>query len=115
MYVTGYKSHIIHVYIYIYIERERETERYTHTLCFDAIPCSVEPQQWHLAAPKVIFARCATPTKNLQAKIAGLKFSGEFPADLGIPPHKFKILLESNPLKLRILVRRLDARSEDGC
>ena len=29
--------------------------------------------------------------------------------DLGIPPLRFKILLESNPLKSRVLVRRLAA------
>ena len=32
---------------------------------------------------------------------------GEFPVGLGIPPLQLKILFESNPLKSRILVRRL--------
>ena len=33
--------------------------------------------------------------------------SAEFPTGLGIPPLEIKILLESNPLKSRILVRKL--------
>ena len=49
------------------------------------------------------------PTKIPRLK---LKLSGEFPMDLGIPPHKLKIMLESSPPKSRVLVRRLaiDAR-----
>ena len=35
------------------------------------------------------------------------KLSGKFPMGLGIPPLKFKIMLESNPLTSRIVVRRL--------
>ena len=44
------------------------------------------------------------PTKNLPAKIAWLKLSGKSPMGLGIPPRRIKILLESNPVKSRILV-----------
>ena len=56
--------------------------------------------------------REATCTPNLSTgiiptKIAWLKLSGNFPMGLGVPPLKLKILLESNPLKSRILVRRL--------
>ena len=40
-------------------------------------------------------------------KIPWLELSGRFPMGLGIPPLKFQILLESKPLKSRILVRRL--------
>ena len=36
--------------------------------------------------------------------------SRKFPMGLGIPPRKTKIVLESNPLKSRILARRLAAR-----
>ena len=47
------------------------------------------------------------PTKNLPGKISWLKLSGESPVGLGITPLKIEILLESKPLKSRILVRRL--------
>ena len=47
------------------------------------------------------------PTKNLPAKIRRLKTSGGFPMDMRIPPFEIKIMLESSPLKFRILVRRL--------
>ena len=47
------------------------------------------------------------PSKMMPTKIAWFKSSGEFPMGLGIPPFMIKILLESNPLKSRILVRRL--------
>ena len=50
------------------------------------------------------------PTKITPTKIAGLKLSGKFPMGLGIPPLELPILLESNPLKSRILVRRLAVR-----
>ena len=53
------------------------------------------------------------PTKLLPTKIAWLKLSGNFPMDIRIPPLKTKIMLESNPLKSRILVRRL-AVVQDG-
>ena len=46
-------------------------------------------------------------TKNLPAKIAWLKLSGKLPMGLGIPPLEIKTMLEANPLKSRILVRRL--------
>ena len=49
------------------------------------------------------------PTKIIPTKTFWLKVSGNFPKDLRIPPLKIKILLESNPLKSRILVRRLAA------
>ena len=47
------------------------------------------------------------PTKIVPAKIRWLKISGKLPTDMRIPPLKIKIMLESNPLKSRILVRRL--------
>ena len=47
------------------------------------------------------------PAKSIPAEIARLKLSGESPMGLGIPPPKTNILLESNHLKSRILVRRL--------
>ena len=42
------------------------------------------------------------PTNNLPAKIAWLEHSGKFPMGLKIPPLKFKILHEANPLKSKI-------------
>ena len=53
--------------------------------------------------------RGSTPnlrTKIIPTKIAWLKLSGRFPMGLGVPPLKIKILLESNPPKSRISVRR---------
>ena len=47
------------------------------------------------------------PTKIIPAKIRCLRLTGKSPTDLRIPPHEVKILLESNPLKSGILVRRL--------
>ena len=47
------------------------------------------------------------PTKLIPIKIAQLKLSRKLPMDMRIPPLKGKILLESNPLKSRTLVRRL--------
>ena len=43
----------------------------------------------------------------IPTKICRLELSGKFPMGLGIPPLKFKIPVESNPPKFRILVRRL--------
>ena len=49
------------------------------------------------------------PTKITPIKIAWFKFSWKCPMCLGIPPLKLKIkiVLESNPLKSRVLARRL--------
>ena len=58
-----------------------------------------------------------TDTPNLPAKIIPaaktpwLIISSEFPLDMRIPPPILKILIESNPPKSRIIVRRLAARS----
>ena len=46
-------------------------------------------------------------TKIIPAKIRWLKTSGKFPMDMRTSPLQIKILFESNPLKSRILVRRL--------
>ena len=57
--------------------------------------------------------RAATPnlpTKIIPTKRARLELSGKSPLGLGIPSLNIKILLESNPLKSRILVRRLAVR-----
>ena len=47
------------------------------------------------------------PTKIIPAKIRCLLRGGEFLTDMRVPPLKLKILLGSDPLKSRILVRRL--------
>ena len=47
------------------------------------------------------------PTRIIPAKIRWLEISGTFPVEIWIPPLRLKILLESNPLKSRILARRL--------
>ena len=47
------------------------------------------------------------PTNITPANIAWVKLWGKFPMGMRIPPLEFKIMLESNPLKSRILVGRL--------
>ena len=47
------------------------------------------------------------PTKIIPAKIYWLELSREFPMGLEISPLNIKIMFESNPLKSRIVVRRL--------
>ena len=50
------------------------------------------------------------PTKIVPAKIAWLELSVHSPRAWGFHPLKIKILLEPNPLKSRILVRRFGRR-----
>ena len=45
------------------------------------------------------------PTKIIPVKICRLGIITRIPMDMRIPPLKIKILLESNPLKSRILVQ----------
>ena len=45
------------------------------------------------------------PTKIIPTKIAWLKILRKSPMDIRIPPRKFKIMLESTPLRSRILVQ----------
>ena len=63
-------------------------------------PAFRSPRGARFAAPNL-------PTEIIPAKIRWLKISGEFPLDMRTPPLKSKMLLESNPLKSRIVVRRL--------
>ena len=53
-------------------------------------------------------------TNIIPTKTAWLKHSGEFPMDLTVPPLESKIMLESNPLKSRILVGRLAVNKAKG-
>ena len=65
-----------------------------------------------------LLTACRTPnlpTKIIPTKIAGLKLSGKLPMGLGIPPLRIKIMIESNPLKSIILVRRLAVRKSNHC
>ena len=48
-----------------------------------------------------------SPTNIFPSKISWLELSGKSPLDMRIPPLIIKIMLESNPLKSIILVRRL--------
>ena len=50
------------------------------------------------------------PAPRLSLLKVRLKLSGKFSMDLRIPPLKITVMLEPNPLKSRILVRRLAAR-----
>ena len=51
------------------------------------------------------------PNKTIPTKICRLTISRKSLIDMGIPPLEIKMLLESNPLKSRILVQRLATRS----
>ena len=55
---------------------------------------------------RIAFLTPNLPTGIIPIKIARLKLSGKSPMDMSIPPLRFKIMLESNPLKSRILVRK---------
>ena len=80
------------IYIYIYIYKALATTRSRRPSSLAADESPVSPN---------------LPTKIISTKIARLKTSRKSPMRLGIPPLKIKILLESNPLKSRIVVRRL--------
>ena len=94
MYMYIYIYVYVYVYIYIYI-------------CILNVSCYIIAYniQYDILAPSHHSPNL--PTKIMPTKIAWLKYSGKFPMDIRIPPLKIKILLESNPLKSRILVRRL--------
>ena len=107
----------IHIYIYIHTYIHAYTYTYTYTYAYTYTHrCKLLLPAFGgtLSAPSYPWHRplrpCPTPnlpTKIIPIKIAGLKLFGKSPMGLGIPPLKFKILLESNHLKSRILVRRL--------
>ena len=76
---------------------------FSHHRALGARGCRTLTQVTHPIAP---------PTPNLPTKIIPIeirrrKLSGTFPMGLRISPLNIEILLESNPLKSRILVRRL--------
>ena len=50
------------------------------------------------------------PTNIVPTNIAGVKLSGKSPMNLGIPPLRIKIMLESNPPKPTMLVGGLGVR-----
>ena len=79
----------IYIYIYIYIYTCDSSSKFGHR---------------SLAGTK---RTPNFPSQIIHTEIAWLKLSGKFPMDLRIPPLNIKIVLESNPLKSRILVRRL--------
>ena len=54
-----------------------------------------------------VLPRTPNLPKIMPTKICWLKTYSKFPMGLGIPPLEIKIMLESNPLTSRILVRRL--------
>ena len=63
------------------------------------------PSSWCTSAKQTCTPNL--PARIIPTKIAWFRISGKFPMDVRIPPLGIKILLESNPLKSRILVRRL--------
>ena len=83
----------------------------------DAVTCDVRHAGWGLLAlGKMQTDPCTPnlPTRIIPTKIPLLKITGEFPRDMRIPPLRIKILLESNPPKSGILVRRFAVSVERG-
>ena len=50
------------------------------------------------------------PTNIVPTNIARVKLSGRLPMDMRIPPLQIKIMLESNPLKSKLLIGGLGVR-----
>ena len=74
---------------------------------WDSEPPEAEPESIRGATRNSRLLRPGLPTKIIPTKIRWLKTSRIFPMSMRIPPLKLTILPESNPLKSRILVRRL--------
>ena len=66
---------------------------------------------WLARATPLLRAMPNLPTTIIPDKIRWLKASGKSPMDMRISPLEIKILLQSNPLKSRILVQRLAVHS----
>ena len=102
----------MHIYIYIYIHTTLVIRSLFRCyllfvlLCLFLLPVS---SPFLGTRPK---GTPSLPTKIIPAKIPWLKISGKSPMDMRIPPLKIKIMLDSNPLKSRILVRRLAVRTQ---
>ena len=107
-------EHYLSIYLSLYIYIYRERERY-----ISSAKTPKGRQTWMSKSPslplKLLLETAATqdhllphnlPTNIIPTKIAWLRFSGKSPMGLGIPPLKFKIMLESNPLKSIMLVRK---------
>ena len=71
--------------------------------CFQNVACSLVS-----ASLRPISLPTLHPTN-----IACLRLSGKSPTGLGIPPLKFKIMLESNPPKSTMIVGRLGVNSSN--
>ena len=89
LYIYIYMCVYIYIYIYIYTYRVSLGQ----TLQF------------------FVLVRPVSLLRIFPTKIRWLKLSGRFPVGMRIPPLEIKILLESNPLKSRILVWRLAVSS----
>ena len=82
------------------------------TACCEPMPTSpyrLAPLPCTASDSRAVSRSCTPhlPTNIIPTKIARFKLSGKFPMGLGMPPLKIKIMLESNPLKSIMLVRRL--------
>ena len=83
--------YIIYIYIYIYVYPSLYIYVYIYTYIYN------------VGRPKMM----KREGREKMCSAGVLKLSRKFPLDMTIPPLKIKILLESNPLKSRIFVRRL--------
>ena len=71
---------------------------------------SAAPQTISMGSPLTCEERLVSLLRLSLLRFRRLETSGKFPLGLRIPPLEIKILLESNPLKSRILVRGLAIR-----
>ena len=131
VYVCIHVCMYVYVYIYIYIHRHTYIHVHNVISCYVilignnltlrlsqhcAVPVSVNkhnPPEQNMHFKMSAFNRCSKdlapnlPTKIIPAKMRWLNISRKLPMDMRVPPLKTKILLESSPLKSRILVGRL--------
>ena len=75
-----------------------------HTTSLFALPTTRDRQRSWTSMRRHKRITPNLPTTIVPTNIAKLKLSGKSPMDMRIPPLKFKIMLESNPLKSTMLV-----------
>ena len=78
----------IYIYIYIYIYRYTHTHTSVHVGGRVLAVTAIGPGPQHAPPPSLFSALCATPNlriKIISTKVASLKLSRKFPADMIIP------------------------------
>ena len=106
VYVYAYVYRYIHIYIYIHTYVYTYT--YTHMYIYIYVLIVYYVILYCLNSLRPISLLRLSPLRFLDSKLPG------DPVDMRIPPLKMTILLEPNPLKSRIVVRRLAVREMGG-